>query len=268
MKNDHINFVRTYFSVNAQKWKDLYHKADSANYIVLRNRKNIAVSFLLKYLKRGSKILDVGCGAGVVSIDIVQRGFFVYGIDISSKMIALCNQTFSQARIDTRRYIFSVDDFTNIDIPDNSFDAIIALGFLEYQKDEHSILKKFQKIIKPGGILICSGPMKIKLSNYFGFGSLLILVYKVIGSKFSKKILPPTPFDINKYSLGRFKKLMTCTGFNLIDYKRHGYSDFVVLNKVIGPKGNILMHYFFTKISKFLPIDRWASDIIVVAKKY
>lgn len=265
IKNNHIDFVKKNFDIKAQMWKDLYHKLNKANYIVLNNRKHISVAFLCKYLKPNSKILDAGCGTGIVAIDIVEKGFFVHGVDISPKMIELCNQTFSQKGIDTSKYLFSVGNLLDIDFPDNSFDAIMALGFLEYQKDEHELLKRFQKIIRPGGVLICSGPIRIGVSNYFGLGTLLYRGYKTIGRKLSKKIVKPV--GINAYSLARFKMLMESNGFNLIDYKRHGYANFILLNKLIGSKGEILLYRIFTKLSTFLPIDRWANDIIVVAVK-
>jgi 2-polyprenyl-3-methyl-5-hydroxy-6-metoxy-1,4-benzoquinol methylase len=251
IKNSHIDLVKTHFDINAQMWKDLYYNFNKSNEIVLSNRKNISVAFLCKYLKHNSKILDAGCGAGIVAMDIVQKGFFVHGIDISPKMIEICNQTFSQKEIDTCKYLFSVGNLVDIDFPDNFFDGIIALGFLEYQKDEHEILKRFRKIIRPGGVLICSGPTKIRLSNYF----------RLRAKKVSKSI------SINKYSLSRFKMLMKHSGFNLIDYKRHGYSNFMNLNRFFGSKGDILLYRIFTKLSTFLPIQRWANDIIVVAVK-
>jgi hypothetical protein len=67
--------------------------------------------------------------------------------------------------------------------------------------------------------------------------------------------------------LKRFKMLMSSNGFNLIDYRRHGYADFVFLNKFIGSEGDILLYRFFTKLSTFIPVEKWANDIIVVAVK-
>lgn len=266
INNNHIDHVKAHFDLNAQVWSDLYHRFNNPNDIVLYNRKNLALSFLCKYLNHNSKILDVGCGAGIFAIDAVDKGFFVHGIDISPKMIKLCEQTFSNKGIDPSKYLFSIGNFVDFDFPDEYFDAVIALGFLEYQNDEQEILKRFRKIIKPTGILICSGPIKIKFSNYFGLGALLYKSYKTIGSKLSKNI--GKPISVNKYSLSRFKMLMQSIGFDLVDYNRHGYANFIILNKLIGTKGDFLLYRFFTNLSNYLPIDRWANDIIVVAVKH
>jgi 2-polyprenyl-3-methyl-5-hydroxy-6-metoxy-1,4-benzoquinol methylase len=265
INKNHIDNVKTHFDINAQEWKDLYFKFNDANDLVLSNRTKIALDFLCKYLKHGSIILDAGCGAGIFSINAVQKGFFVHGIDISTKMIELCKETFYKKGIDTSKYRFLCGDFVDIDFPDNYFDAVIALGFLEYQKDEYEILERLRKIIRPGGLLICSGPIKIKFSNYFGLGALGYKGYKTIGSRLSKNIA--RPISINKYDLSKFKVLMKSIGFDLIDYKRHGYASFMIIDKLIGPKGDFLLYRFFNKLSKFLPIDRWANDIIVVAVK-
>jgi 2-polyprenyl-3-methyl-5-hydroxy-6-metoxy-1,4-benzoquinol methylase len=251
-ENRHIDSVRTHFDVNAESWKNLYHNLNKANDIVLFNRKNISVAFLCKYLKPGSKVLDAGCGAGIAAIDLVEKGYFVHGIDISPKMIELCKQNFSQKGITTAKYLFSVGDLIDINFSSNSFDAVMALGFLEYQKDEHKALEIFKKIIRPGGILVCSGPAKIRISNFFGLGELLNRRYKLV--------------SINRYSLSRFKILLESNGFTLIDHKQHGYASFIILNKLIGSRGEILLYRVLTKISSFMPIDRFANDIIVVGR--
>ena len=264
-KDDHIEFVKRRFDSATQAWRDLYYKPKMVNDLVLCDRKDIAVAFLTKYLKSDSKVLDAGCGAGVVALDIVKKGFYVHGIDISPQMIALCKRSFEQAEIDVSQYTFSTKNLAEPDLPAASFDAIVALGVLEYQQNEHEILRNFRKIVKPGGVLICSGPIKTRLSNYFGLGSLLVRICRTIGSRISKKISKPVRFDINHYSLCKLRVLLEMNGFDVREYMRHGYADFSFMNRLIGAGGNIFLHRIFTKLSGILPIDRWANDIVMVS---
>ena len=222
---------------------------------------------MCKYLKPGSKVLDAGCGAGIVALDLVQKGFFVHGMDISKEMIDLCEQNFSESRIHRSKYLFTVGNAIDNDLADSSFDGILALGFLEYQKNEKEALESLRRVLRPGGILVCSGPIKVRITNLFGLG---LLVENICSKAYIRN-----PYMINMYSLSRFNKLLESSGFTLIDYKRHGYADFYPIiwlsrllhKEVIGSRGKLFLHHAFTRISNFLPVDRFANDIIVVARR-
>ncbi|MFC1506169.1 class I SAM-dependent methyltransferase [Thermoproteota archaeon] len=259
--------VREYFDKDSLRWRELYYDKYYASNKVLNDRKNYSITFLSKYLKPDSRILDAGCGAGEVSLDAVRRGYSVHGIDISEKMIHLCNQTFSKIGIDSTRYQFTVDDITKGNIPNNSYDGILAIGFLEYQKDELKTLKILHNTLRSKGILICTGPIKTRITNLFGLGI-------TIENNFSRAYIR-NPHMINMYSLSRFRKLLESSGFTFIDYKRHGYADFyqliwlsrLIRKELVTPKRSLMLHNGLTKISKIFPIDQFANDIIVVARK-
>lgn len=264
---DSMQNVRDHFDKDAMTWRELYHNQYRANNKVLIDRKNYSMTFLSKYLNTDLRILDAGCGAGEVSLEAVRRGCFVHGIDLSEKMIHLCNQTFSKIGIDRTRYHFTVEDITKGNLPVDSYNGILAIGFLEYQKDELKALRIFHRTLRSKGILICTGPIKTRITNLFGLGI-------TIENNFSKAFIR-NPHMINMYSLSRFRKLLESSGFTLIDYKRHGYADFYLLiwlsrlirRDLVSPKLSLMLHGGLTKISKIFPIDQFANDIIVVARK-
>jgi SAM-dependent methyltransferase len=217
------------------------------------------MTFLCKYLRSGSRVLDAGCGAGILTLEAAKKSFYVYGIDISTKMIDLCEHGFAQSGIKSSKYQFKVGNVTDADLSPGSFDGIIALGLLEYQNDELKTLSSLYKALRPGGTLICSGPVKISISNFFGLGILLERLYFRIKKR--KRI------SINRYNLTRFKKLLNSSGFTLIDYRRHGFAGFMGIYKIIGFRGELFLSNICNRISDFLPIDKFANDIIVVATK-
>ena len=257
--NRQITDVETHFDLSAQRWKSLYHEFNTVNDIVLLNRKNLSVELLCKYLRAESRILDAGCGAGVLALDIAKKSFHVYGIDISQKMIDICEESFSHSGIDSQKYEFRVGDVVEAKLSPETFDGVIAMGFLEYQNDELEALSSLCNTLRPGGILICTGPNKISISNFFGLGVFLqMLLLKVRGSK---------RISVNQYSVTKFKKLLSASGFTVTDYTIHGYANFIGIYKLIGFKGELLLSKIFNWISSFLPINRFANDIVVVAKK-
>jgi 2-polyprenyl-3-methyl-5-hydroxy-6-metoxy-1,4-benzoquinol methylase len=266
-ERDSMKNVREYFDKDSMRWRELYYDHYTASNKVLSDRKNYSINFLTKYLKPDVRVLDAGCGAGEVSIDIVRKGYYVHGIDISEKMINLCNETFSKLGIDNKRYDFTVEDITRGDLPNDSYDGILAIGFLEYQKDELKTLKILHDKLRSKGILIITGPIRARITNLFGLGI-------NIEDNFARAYIR-NPHMINMYNLSRFRKLLKSSGFTLIDYKRHGYADFYLLiwlsrlmqRELVTPKRSLMLHNGLTKISRIFPIDQFANDIIVVARK-
>ena len=77
------------------------------------------LDWLTGRLPAGSRVLDVGCGAGVPVAAQLAADFSVTGIDISPKMTALAGSNVPAAR-------FVTADATEIEFPPGSFDAIVS----------------------------------------------------------------------------------------------------------------------------------------------
>jgi ubiquinone/menaquinone biosynthesis C-methylase UbiE len=107
------------------------------------------------FLPKNSKVLDVGCGAGVtVAKFLVEAGFEVVGIDFSEKMLKLARKNVPQAT-------FVRKDMTKMDFADDSFDGLTAFySVIHVLREKHSLLfKSFNRILRPDGImLLCMGP--------------------------------------------------------------------------------------------------------------
>jgi|TARA_Y100000310_G_scaffold327454_1_gene393859 SAM-dependent methyltransferase len=278
----HLKNIERHFSENADNWLQRYtddEERAQVGHVVLSDRKNYAVKFLCKYLNTGSIVLDVGCGTGVVSIDLIRKDYFVHALDISESMIALLKKFFRSNIIPETSYSTQVGDIMNLPIDSIQFDGILALGFLEYQEDELLILNHLNKCLKKGGYLIITGPSKYKLTNFFGLNILAARFGRQALKKRIKRIFQnenykinnqnqtAAPISINRYSISRFKKLLERCSFSLVDHKQHGYSGFYLLNNLITQKNQLKLHTLLSRISNYLPISRFANDIIVVAIK-
>ncbi|RMD87450.1 MAG: class I SAM-dependent methyltransferase [Calditrichaeota bacterium] len=266
-KDSHLNLVEDYFNKHSRYWSDVYFHPKNIHDFILINRNNIAVKFLCSYLSPGNTILDAGCGAGVTMLSLIVKGFFVHGIDISPKMLDLCQQNLSHHGIDPGHYQLTQTDLYKANLPRQSFDGIVALGFLQYQPDEFTALKALQSLLKPGGILVLSGPTKIKLTEYFGLAKLYYSIKnRRARFKNNSDIAVLHKISSHYYSVRRFKRLLKRTNFEMLDFKGHGFVNFAII-KDWTSRGQYFLHRFFTGVSKFLPIQRFANDLVVVARK-
>lgn len=102
-------------------------------------------------LKDRLKILDAGCGMGLLLLKMKQFGD-VMGIDINSQAVVLAKK-----RGLRQIYQASVE---KIPFRDNSFDVVTCIDVLYHQqvKDDLGSLEELYRVLKPGGILIIRVP--------------------------------------------------------------------------------------------------------------
>lgn len=110
---------------------------------------------LLELLGKGSgRVLDIGCGPGVMTGNVLTRGWTYVGTDIAAGMIAEARRRFQ----DEPRAQFAVGDVGEINAPDATFDVVVAMGLVEYLSDEGVALQEMRRVLKPGGRLLVSLP--------------------------------------------------------------------------------------------------------------
>jgi cyclopropane fatty-acyl-phospholipid synthase-like methyltransferase len=102
-------------------------------------------------LPGNSRILDVGCGNGRPATHELAQRHQVVGVDISSEQIARANANVPGAT-------FICGDVRTVDLPEHSFDAIVALYLVDnVPSDDYSALfAKLARCLKPGGRLLLS----------------------------------------------------------------------------------------------------------------
>lgn len=102
----------------------------------------------------GGKILDIGCGPGVMVESLVERGCEFWGVDPSHQMIAAGRTAFRSFP----GVHFIEGGAERLDFPDEEFDAVLCMGVLERIADDKSALREMARVLKPGGSLIISVP--------------------------------------------------------------------------------------------------------------
>lgn len=92
----------------------------------------------------GERILDLGCGDGVLTLDLVGAGAHVVGIDASESMIAAARAKGIDARLAAAERL----DF------DHEFDAAFSNAMLHWTRDVDAVLAGVARALRPGGRFI------------------------------------------------------------------------------------------------------------------
>jgi ubiquinone/menaquinone biosynthesis C-methylase UbiE len=96
---------------------------------------------------KASRILDVGCGAGWLSLEMARLGHEVTGIDIAKKRIEIAKKTALSENLSIDYRSISLDDLTDV----ASFDVVVSYGSLHHFQEVNKAVSKINSLLKPIG---------------------------------------------------------------------------------------------------------------------
>jgi ubiquinone/menaquinone biosynthesis C-methylase UbiE len=128
------------------EWYDEYLK-DEDNY-----QHKVILPNLLRLLniKEKEVLLDLGCGQGFFIEKIFDKyaGVDVYGIDLSSKLLKIAEEKFSNNK---NVFLKATDAAKLSHINDESIDKVYSVLALQNMADVDSVIKEVKRVLKPGG---------------------------------------------------------------------------------------------------------------------
>lgn len=188
------------------------------------------------------KVLDVGCGRGVLLQEFRRRGWEIQGTELSEQAASYARQTL--------KIPVEIGSLETIHFPANHFDAIVLWHVLEHVIDPRALLAQINRILKPGGVLLVSVP---------NFASFEARVCK------DKWFHLDVPRHITHFSDATLQEVLTEKGFEV----RHKtgfapeYDSFSFVQSALnflGLRHNLLYDVLRGKAAKVLtgePVSKW-----------
>ena len=103
---------------------------------------------------RGARVLDVGCGGGLLSEALAKEGAEVTAIDLAPELVKVARLHGLESGVQVDYRVQSVEDLA--DEQPGAFDAVTCMEMLEHVPDPASILRACATLLKPGGRLFVS----------------------------------------------------------------------------------------------------------------
>jgi SAM-dependent methyltransferase len=99
----------------------------------------------------GRRVLDIGCGDGVLACALAARGARVLGVDADLDMLAAARQRAANLCPDAE---FTEARAERLPFPDASFDVVVAVTVLCFVSDADAAVREMIRVLRPGGRLV------------------------------------------------------------------------------------------------------------------
>lgn len=134
------------------------------------NMQHLEMNAISKYIKPGSKVLDIGCGKGYTSLYLAWlQNISITGLDYSEEMISAANKNLDEMRSKLKGVIrFVVGNVLDSSLPKEEFDLVYTercLINLTSWEDQQKAIENISKLLKKGGLFIMQEGSKTSLDK-------------------------------------------------------------------------------------------------------
>jgi SAM-dependent methyltransferase len=140
-KQDNDDALRTVYD----EWAKEYDHDNDATLGTISQPKTVEI--LSAVLEKHARILDAGCGTGLVGAELAKRGYAAFdGVDLSAEMLR-----YAKTRGYRKLFQYSLND--PLPISDGAYDAIISAGLFTHGHVKTHAIRELIRITKSGGYL-------------------------------------------------------------------------------------------------------------------
>jgi ubiquinone/menaquinone biosynthesis C-methylase UbiE len=166
--------VNERFDSHAQDWDELYQKENLFS-VIIRHRHDRALGWIDDLeLPAGSRVLEIGPGAGLMTAALARRGFRVAGADSAPRMIEIARRRADQAVTTQASYPdqgettagagLMLADAHRLPFAAETFSLVVALGVVPWLNSAQVAADEMARVLRPGGYLLLNASNRHRLS--------------------------------------------------------------------------------------------------------
>ena len=171
------------FSALAHRWWD-----PSSEFKPLHAINPLRLAWIQEHVSiSGKKVLDVGCGGGILAESMAVAGAQAKGIDLSEKALKVADLHSLESGVQVKYEYISAEDLAKKEA--GQYDVVTCMEMLEHVPDPLSIIKSCAALVKPGGKVFFS-TLNHNPKSY---------LFAIIGAEYILRILPKGTHDYKKF---------------------------------------------------------------------
>lgn len=159
-------------------------------------------------------VLDVGCGTGILTREVVKHAGNTTGFDLSESMLSVARKVCPEAT-------FRQGNVLDLPFDDASFDAVVSAFMLMFVPDPKQAIAQMRRVLRPGGRIVAS--VWQELSSNPVYDALVESIRDVVDDKAAESLAWPFTMGATE----TLKDVFTIEGLNDVAVSAHdGYADF------------------------------------------
>lgn len=161
----------------------------------------------------GKKVIDIGCGGGILSESMARKGADVTGIDLGEKALKVADLHSLESGVAVRYKLISAEAMAAEEA--GQYDVVTCMEMLEHVPDPSAIVRAVATLVKPGGHVFFSTLNRNPKSYLFA----------ILGAEYILRMLPKGTHDYEKFiTPSELSQYVRSAGLDVAGFKGMGYN--------------------------------------------
>lgn len=161
----------------------------------------------------GKRVIDIGCGGGILAESMARKGASVTGIDLSEKALKVADLHSLESGVNVRYKLIAAETMAEEEA--GQYDVVTCMEMLEHVPDPAAIVKACATLVKPGGHIFLSTLNRNPKAYLFA----------ILGAEYVLRLLPKGTHDYDKFiTPAELSQFLRSAGLDLNSMRGMGYN--------------------------------------------
>jgi ubiquinone/menaquinone biosynthesis C-methylase UbiE len=157
--------VNAHFDASASYWDGVYRGGSLQGVIYQQRQAAVLDCVEASKLAREAPVLEIGCGAGHLTMQLAERGLRVAAIDASRAMVEATANRANEAEVQERVTV-EVADVHALPFAADHFDLVVAVGVIPWLHSPAGAVNEMARVLRPGGQLVLTADNRARLASF------------------------------------------------------------------------------------------------------